>query len=60
MAKTPKDLPEIGDRCEWRGHGNRGRLEMVDTERDWCTVKWERGGPVLIHLFELKRIAADK
>ena len=58
MAKKPKDAPEVGDRVEWRGHGNKGILLQVDTCDDWAHVKWERGGPVLIHLFELRKINA--
>ena len=58
MAKKPKDAPEVGDRCEWRGHGNRGTLIQVDTDDNWSQVKWDHGGPVLIHLFELRKIPA--
>ena len=57
MAKKPKDAPEIGDRVEWRGHSERGTLAQVDTEKDWCTVNWDHGGPVIIHLFELRKIS---
>jgi hypothetical protein len=56
MPKKPKDAPEIGDRVEWRGHGDRGTLLQVDTTNDWASVKWDRGGPVLIHLFELRKL----
>ena len=56
MAKKPKDSPEIGDRVEWRGHGNRGTLVMVDTDDNWCQCRWDRNGPVLIHLYELKKL----
>lgn len=55
MPKKPKDAPEVGDRVEWRGHGNKGTLVNVDTSNDWCSVNWDNGGPVLIHLFELRR-----
>lgn len=58
MAKRPKDTPEIGDRCEWRGYGDRGTLVMVDTDNNWCSVKWDRSGPVIIHLYELRKIPA--
>jgi hypothetical protein len=58
MAKKPKDAPQIGDRVEWRGHGNIGILEQVDSTNDWATVRWQQGvGPVLIHLFELKKLS---
>jgi hypothetical protein len=56
MAKKPKDAPEIGDRVEWRGHRNRGELVQVDTDDYWCHVKWINDGPVLVHLFELRKI----
>ncbi len=56
MAKRPKDAPEIGDRVEWRGHGNRGTLTQVDTDDYWSLVTWDHGGPVIIHLFELRKI----
>lgn len=56
MAKKPKDAPEIGDRVQWRGHENRGTLRQVDTDDYWSHVDWDHGGPVLIHLFELKKI----
>ena len=57
MAKRPKDVPDVGDRVEWRGHGNRGTLVQVDTSCDWASVKWDQGvGPVLIHLFELRKL----
>jgi hypothetical protein len=57
MSKKPKDAPEIGDRVERRGFGQRGKLVQIDTADDWCHVDWEHGGPVLIHLFELKKIS---
>jgi hypothetical protein len=57
MAKRPEDVPEIGDRVEWRGHGDRGTLVAVDTDNYWAQVNWDNGGPVLIHLFELKKLA---
>jgi hypothetical protein len=60
MAKKPKDAPEIGDRVEWCGHGDRGTLVAVDTDDYWSQVKWDNGGPVLIHLFELKKLAAPR
>jgi hypothetical protein len=56
MAKKPKDAPDVGDRVQWRGHPNFGILEQIDTENDWCHVRWQNGGPVLIHLFELKKL----
>jgi hypothetical protein len=56
MAKKPKDAPEIGDRVEWRGHENRGILVQVDTNNYWCNVNWDYSGPVLVHLFELRKI----
>ena len=55
MAKKPKDL-EVGDRVERRGFGQRGTLVQVDTDDSWCQVAWEHGGPVLIHLHELRKI----
>lgn len=57
--RMPKDVPEVGERCEWRGRGNRGRLEQVDTDRYWCTVKWDLGGPTIIHLAELRKLSGD-
>jgi hypothetical protein len=59
LLKKPKDTPSIGDRVEWRGHGNRGLLVQVDTEDHWSHVKWDPAGPVLIHLFELKKITTE-
>ena len=56
MAKKPKDCPEVGDRCEFRSTGARGKLMQVDTDDDWCSVKWDHSGPVIVHLFELKKI----
>ena len=56
MAKKPKDSPEVGDRVERRGFGQRGTLVQVDTDDSWCQVAWEHGGPVLIHLHELRKI----
>jgi hypothetical protein len=56
MAKKPKDAPEVGDRVEWRGYSDRGTLMQVDTDDNWSHVKWDRGGPVLIHLFELRKL----
>lgn len=56
MAKKPKDAPEIGDRVEWRGHGNRGTLVQVDTDDRWSSVKWGHAGPIIIHLFELRKL----
>ena len=57
MSKKPKDAPEIGDRVERRGFGERGTLVQVDTDDLWSCVKWDRTGPVLIHLFELRKIS---
>ena len=57
--KKPKDAPEVGDRVEWRGHGNVGTLMQVDTNDHWSSVKWDHGGPVIVHLFELKRIGTS-
>lgn len=57
MAKKPKDTPEVGDRCQWRGHPNIGKLVQVDSEDNWSHVEWENGGPVLVHLYELRKIA---
>jgi hypothetical protein len=58
MPKKPKDAPEIGDRVERRGFGQRGLLEQVDSTNDWACVRWDHGvGPVLIHLFELRKIS---
>lgn len=59
MAKAPKDCPEIGDRCEMRDRSRRGRLVQVDTENNWCSVKWDGSGPVLVHLYELRKIVDD-
>ena len=56
MSKKPKDAPEVGDRVERRGFGQRGVLEQVDSTNDWASVKWDHTGPVLIHLFELRKI----
>jgi hypothetical protein len=58
MAKKPKDVPEVGDRVEWRGHANRGVLEQVDSDDNWAHVRWTQGGvgPVLIHLVELRKV----
>jgi hypothetical protein len=56
MAKKPKVAPDIGDRVEWRGRGNSGTLVQVDSDDYWSHVKWDNGGPVLIHLFELRKI----
>lgn len=56
VAKKPKDAPEVGDRVEWRGHDKRGQLVQVDTEDNWSHVQWDNGGPVLVHLFELRKI----
>ena len=40
MAKKPKDSPEVGDRVERRGFGQRGTLVQVDTDViSWCQVK---------------------
>jgi hypothetical protein len=55
MTKAPKDAPVIGERVEWRGHGKRGTLVNVDTDNYWSSVKWDTEGPVIIHLFELRR-----
>jgi hypothetical protein len=60
MAKAPKDVPLVGDRVEWRGHGKRGTLVQVDTADDWSHVKWDHSGPVLIHLFELRRTGENE
>jgi hypothetical protein len=60
MAKKPKDAPEVGDRVEWRGHPNRGTLVQVDSDDNWSQVKWDQNtGPVLIHLFELRKLGDD-
>jgi len=56
MAKRPKDTPEVGDRVQWRGHPNCGTLRQVDTSNDWSQVDWDHGGPVIIHLFELRKL----
>jgi hypothetical protein len=56
MPKKPKDAPEIGDRVERRGFGERGTLVQVDTENWWSSVKWDHTGPVLIQLFELRKL----
>jgi hypothetical protein len=57
MAKKPKDCPEIGDRVEMRGRRDqRGTLVQVDTDDQWSHVKWDTSGPVLVHLFELRKI----
>jgi hypothetical protein len=56
MAKKPKDAPEIGDRVERKGFGERGTLVQVDTDDYWSHVKWDHSGPVLIHLFELRKL----
>jgi len=62
MAKKPKDCPEIGDRVQLRGNpaigGSLpvGTLKNVDTESYWARVKWDAGGPVICHLFELKKV----
>lgn len=56
MAKKPKDAPEVGDRVEWRGRGARGTLVQVDAD-DWSHVRWDDRGPLLVHLFELSKIA---
>jgi hypothetical protein len=56
-VKKPKDAPEVGDRVQWRGHSNMGLLVQVDTEDHWAHVQWEKGGPILIHLFELRKMA---
>jgi hypothetical protein len=55
-AKKPKDAPEVGDRVERRGFYQRGTLVQVDTDDYWSHVKWDHMGPVLIHLFELRKI----
>lgn len=56
MPKKPKGASKIGDRVERRGFGERGTLVQVDTDDLWSCVKWDRTGPVLIHLFELRKI----
>ena len=58
MPKKPKDAPEVGDRVERRGFGVKGTLMQVDTTNDWASVSWDQGvGPVLIHLFELRKVS---
>lgn len=58
MPKKPKDFPEIGDRVEWRGHGDRGTLTTVDTDDRLAIVKWDHDGPSLIELDELRKIVS--
>ena len=57
MAKRPKDLPEIGDRVSMKYRGEKifGVIEQVNTSNDWTCVKWDRIGPVVCHLFELRK-----
>ncbi len=58
MAKRPKDAPEIGDRVQLRGSHMQGVLQQVNVENDWASVKWDVRGPVICHLFELKKLDA--
>jgi hypothetical protein len=57
---TKTSVPIALDRVEWRGHGKRGTLVQVDTADDWSHVKWDHSGPVLIHLFELRRTGENE
>lgn len=57
MAKAPKDIPAIGDRCQWRGKECSGYLVWVN-DRNWAVVFWDAAapGPKYVHLFELRKI----
>jgi len=56
VAKTPKNLPERGDRCKLRGRDGYGVLQKYDPESEWATVNWDAGKwPKMVHRYELQK-----
>lgn len=57
MARAPRNLPSLGDRCRLRGRGGAGVVAAISA-RDWVDVVWdERGPPLICHLHELERVS---
>jgi hypothetical protein len=55
MAKSPKDLPKVGDRCKLRGRDAVGTVQVI-SERNWTYVTWDENvkAPLICHLHELE------
>ncbi len=57
MSKPPLNLPKRGDRVRLRGRAHIGWLRKMDDETKWATVEWDDGGPKIVHLHELEKVA---
>lgn len=55
MARKPKDAPSLNDRVVLRKTGATGKLVQHNTN-DWCRVEWDEDGPLICHLFELRKL----
>ena len=58
MKKGPPNKPGLNDRVKLRGRPETGvgQVDKINTEYNWCRVKWDSGnGPRICHLYELEK-----
>lgn len=54
MARAPKNVPAEGDRVIYKKDDSAGVIEWCNSA-NWCKVQWDKSGPGIVHLFELKK-----